>query len=90
MEKVTVNLTVATKAPPAELLNTTPSAIVHTTRVCGAKFVSRGKKIDTYGAYNTIQLNYASVPANNYLKSRPHARKYSQCMETWHEASTSG
>ena len=34
--------------------------------------------------------NYASVPANNNLKSRLRARKYSKCMKTWHEASTSG
>ena len=32
----------------------------------------------------------ASVPANNNLKSRLRARKYSKCMKTWHEASTSG
>ena len=33
--------------------------------------------------------NYPSVPANN-LKSRLGARKYSKCMKTGHEASTSG
>ena len=37
--------------------------------------------------------NYASVPANNNLKSRlvlSCARKYSKCMKTWHKSSTSG
>ena len=34
--------------------------------------------------------NYASVPVNNNLKSRLRARKYSKCIKTWHEASTSG
>ena len=29
--------------------------------------------------------NYASVPANNSLKSRLRARKYSKCIKTWHE-----
>ena len=27
---------------------------------------------------------------NNNLKSRLHARKYSKCIKTWHEASTLG
>ena len=37
--------------------------------------------------------NYASVPANSNLVNlnlRFCARKYSKCMKTWHEASTSG
>ena len=43
----------------------------------------------------SVQINrplssYASVPANNNLKSGPRARKYSKYMKTWHEASTSG
>ena len=40
--------------------------------------------------FNSALSNYASVPANNNLKSRLRARKYSKCMKTWHEASTSG
>ena len=34
--------------------------------------------------------NYTLVSANNNLKSRLGARKYSKCMKTWHQASTSG
>ena len=33
---------------------------------------------------------YASVSANNNLKSRLLARKYSNCVITWHQAATSG
>ena len=41
-------------------------------------------------ATNRALSNYASVPVNNNLKSRLWARKYSKCMKTWQEASTSG
>ena len=34
--------------------------------------------------------NHASVPANSNWRSRLRPRKYSKCMNTWHETSTSG
>ena len=34
--------------------------------------------------------NYDSVPVNTNVKSRLRARKYSKCIKTRHEASTSG
>ena len=40
--------------------------------------------------FNSPFPNYASVPVNNNLKLRFCVRKYSNCMKTWHEASTSG
>ena len=37
-----------------------------------------------------VNKSYYLIPANNNQKSRLRARKYSKCMKTWHEASTSG
>ena len=53
------------------------------------KFSSQGLG-SSFTRFNRPLSNYASVPANNNLKSRLRARKYRKCMKTWHKASTSG
>ena len=40
--------------------------------------------------YASVPVSLVLVPANNNLKSRLGARKYSKCMKTGHLASTSG